>query len=114
MDKNEKLSQAIIDLIEAYSVLEDELEEKHPDDEDAYALSLVNAVETAIEAGIEEHGSNTSSFANLVSVMTEALEQLDPSAFDEDEEIEEEYEMQDIDYDEDDDLDLDEDEEEDD
>lgn len=113
MDKNEKLSQAIIDLIEAYSMLEDALEEKHPDDEDAYSQSLIDAVETAIDTGIEEHGSNTSAFAGLVSVMTEALEQLDPSAFDEDDEIEEEYVMQDIDLDEDEDLDLDEEEDDD-
>lgn len=108
MDTNEKLSQAFMDLIDAYTLLEDELEEKYPDDEDAYAQSLVEGLESSIEAAIEEHGFNTNSFATIISVVTEALEQLDPSAFDEDDEMSSEYEMQDVDYD-DDEIDLDED-----
>ena len=96
-----KLDDALKDLIEAYNEVEEALEEKHGDDDEALSRALLEAVETSIESAMEEHDCSSSSFANVLSVLTESLEQLDPSAF---EDTDEEFEEGD-----DDDLDLDED-----
>lgn len=119
-----KLDQALKDLIEAYTELDEELEEKYGDDEDSFSHAMIEALETSIESAIEEYDTSTSSFATVLSSLTEALEQLDPSAFDEDES---EYELEDVDVgvddvededvedydlDEEDDADLDDEEEE--
>jgi predicted transcriptional regulator len=109
-----KLDQALRDLVEAYSNLVSELESKYgDDDEEAITTAIIEAVETSIEGAIDEQDSSTTEFAEMLSALSEALEQLDPSAFEEQgEEEEEEYEDEDVDYDDIDDEDL-EDEEED-
>lgn len=96
-----KLDQALKDLIEAYNELEEEVGEKYEDDEDAYAHAIIEALETSVESAIEEHDSSTTQFATILSNLTEALEQLDPSAFDEDES---EYGLDDVAVDVDDDY----------
>ncbi|HMO17166.1 MAG TPA: hypothetical protein PKA63_03600 [Oligoflexia bacterium] len=94
-----KLDEALQDLIEAYTELEDAVSEKAGDDEDAFSHAIIEALETSIESAIEEHDFSTSGFAAVLSNLTEALEQLDPVAFDDDsEEDEEEYEVEDEDY----------------
>jgi uncharacterized coiled-coil protein SlyX len=79
------LDQALKDLVEAFAELEEEVEDKFSDDEDSYSHAMVETLETSIESALEEHDVTTASFANLLSNLTEALEQLDPSAFDDDE-----------------------------
>ena len=105
-----KLDQALRDLIEAYTELEGQLQEKYAKDVDTMSSALVEAFETAIDEAIDYQDSNTGKFAELVTYLQEGLEQLDPSAFeggDEDEEDDDDsdYDLDDIDYD-----DLDEDE----
>lgn len=114
-----KLDEAIQDLIEAYTELEEEISTKCGDDEDAFSSAIIETLETSIESAIEEHDFSTSGFAAILSNLTEALQELDPVAFeDEDEDSEsddEEYEMDDseeYDLDEDEELELDEDDEE--
>lgn len=109
-----KLENALKDLVEAYINLESELEEAHEEDDDAYAAAMIEALEGAIEVAIDEFDASTQSIASMVTAMTEALEQLDPSAFDDDEEDSQGFELDDVeevdydDLDEDEDLDLDE------
>ena len=120
-----RLDQALRDLIEAYTEIEEELESKHADDEDSFAHAMIEALEGAIESSIEERDVTTNAMAAILSNLTEALEQLDPAAFDEDssdededeeeEEEDEDLEDSDIDYDIDEDSeveDIDDDEEE--
>ncbi|MFN8389162.1 MAG: hypothetical protein U0136_02590 [Bdellovibrionota bacterium] len=117
-----KLDQALKDLIEAYVELEGQLEEKHGDDEESMSHAMIEALETAVEGALEEHDYSSSNFAGVLSLITEALEQLDPAAFEEEGEeydlAEVEYELEDGDIDDADiddadldDVDLDEDEE---
>lgn len=113
--KHNKLDQALKDLIESYVELEEELSAKHRDDEDALNAGIIEVLETSIEGALEEHDYSSSKFANLLSVLTESLEQIDPAAFEGEED--EDYNMSEVDYDEDesdiDDADLDEDMDED-
>ena len=88
-----RLDQALKDLVEAYTEVEAELEDKYSDDEDSFSHAVIEALETAIESTIEEQDISTSALAGVFANMTEALEQLDPSAFDEDED---EYMVDDI------------------
>lgn len=103
-----KLDQAMSALVEAYQELEISLESKHGDDLEAIENATVEALETAIDSAIEEHDSSTGSFASLVSALSDAIEALDPSAF---ESEEEEEELDDEDYEDldEDDIDLDDD-----
>ena len=114
-DSFSKLDQALKDLVESYASLVSELENKHgEEDDEALSAAIIEAIETSIEGAIDEQDSSTSEFAELISALSEALEQLDPSAFNETSE-EEEEEDEDYGDDETEDLDdLEEDEEEDD
>ncbi|MCB0360495.1 MAG: hypothetical protein KDD44_12690, partial [Bdellovibrionales bacterium] len=87
-----------------------ELEEKFGDDVDTYEHSVVEALEASIESVADEQDVSTNFVATMLSALSEALEQLDPSAFDGDEDEEEEFEYE-IDEDEG-DIDLDDEEEE--
>lgn len=104
-----RLNQALRDLVESYSEIEDELEQKFTEDEDSFASAVIEALEGALESAVDELGVSTNELAGVVANITEALEQLDPSAFDEDEN--DDYVMEDVngleDYDMDDDEDLD-------
>ena len=102
-----KLDEALKDLITAFAEVQEEIEAKHSDDEDAYASALIDALETSVDSAVEEQDSSTGDFATILSSLSEALEQLDPSAFEEDT-ASDEFSMEEMDYD----L-LDEDEEED-
>lgn len=112
-----KLDQALKDLIEAYTELDEVIEKKYGEDEDAFSHAIIEALETSIESALEEHDTSTNTFATILSSLTEALEQLDPSAFeDEDadyemEEADDEDAEYDIDADDLDDYDEDEDDE---
>lgn len=106
-----KLDQALSDLIEAYSELEDTLLEKYDEDEEAFNNAIVEVLETSLENAIDEQDSTTTAAANMLTALFESLESLDPSAF-EDEEADE-FEVENVKYtgEEEDDIDLDEDEE---
>jgi len=94
-----KLDSALKDLVEAFSEVEEELSAKHGEDEEALSHAVIEALETAVEGALEEHDYSSSSFAGLLSLLTEALEQLDPAAF---EEEGGEYDMAEVEYDADD------------
>ena len=107
--KSGRLEQAIVDLIEAYAELEAGAEEKYSDDEESYASTMIEGLETSIESAIDEGDISTGQFAAMLANLSEALEQLDPSAFESDEEEDDDTdvdpsEMEDID---DEDLELD-------
>lgn len=110
-----KLDQALKDLIEAYVELDGQMNEKYEDDEDAYSAAMLEVLETSIEGALEDQDVETKSFANMLSYFSDALEQLDPVAFDdategEEEEYEGDDDDDDIDYDELDEEDEDDDE----
>lgn len=107
-----KLDQALKDLIEAFVELEEELDDKFGDDEEKYSIAVVESLEGAIENAIEDQDSSTNAFATIVSALSEALESLDPSAFDDEDGDDGDYtySMNDVDIDlddDDDDIDLD-------
>ena len=108
-----KLDQALQDLIETYTDLEAEVSDKHSQDEDSYNHAIVEVLETSIESALEEHDVTTSTFASLLSNLMEALEQLDPLAFEDDSDSDD-YDLDSVDVgedenyeDEDEDIDLD-------
>lgn len=84
-----RLEQAILELIEAYAALENSAEEKYGEDEDSYAHAMVEALETSLESAMDEGDASTAQFAAILANLSEALEQLDPSAFEGDEDEEE-------------------------
>lgn len=116
-DSYAKLDQAIKDLVEAYAELEEDATEKHGEDEEAFGSAIVEALETSIEGAMEEYDISSAAFASLLSVMTEALEQIDPAAFEggssEEEEDDDNGDDDDVDYDDDGDYDEDEEDEDD-
>ncbi len=93
-----KLEQALRDLIEAYTELEEGLEQKHGEDEASFSHAVDEALEAAIETAIEETDASTNVFGAILSNLTESLERLDPNAFEA---------QADADYDEIDDVDVD-------
>ena len=104
------VEQALIDLLSAFSELEQDLEDIHADNEDSYNAAIVETLEAGIENAIEESDTSTSLAATLVSSLSEALETLDPSAFDDDAADEFGFSMAGIDDGgDDDDIDLDDD-----
>lgn len=97
-----KLDQALRDLIEAYTELEEEISSKTGDDEDAFSSAIIETLETSMESAIEEHDFSTAGFAAVLSNLTEALQELDPAAFEDDDEEggaddDEEYDVDEID-----------------
>ena len=98
-----RLDQAVKDLLDAYIEIDDELQSKHSEDEDSFSNAMIEALETSLESALEEHDISTGALAGIFSNFTEALEQLDPSAFDADED--DEYVVEDVDDDIDDDVD---------
>ena len=111
-----KLEQALRELIEAYGELEEKFKEKYQDDVDAISAAVVEAFEPAVDEAIDYQDSSTGKFAEILTYLQEALEQLDPSAFEGENEDEDDddddYDLEDIDYDDLDDDDMDEDEDE--
>lgn len=110
-----KLDQALKDLIEAYVDLDKEIALKNNDDEDAYSSAMIETLETSIESALEDQDVESKFFANMITFLSDALEQLDPVAFEDaiTEGADDEYESDDddeIDYDDSDDDDSDDDE----
>ncbi len=106
MGTHSKLDQALIDLMEAFAEAEEKMEAKFGDDEDAFTNAMVETLETSIEGALEETDMSTSGFATFLSCLSEALEQLDPGAFEEDEEEEDDDDSA---YEADDDVEIDDD-----
>lgn len=105
-----KLDQALKDLIEAFRGVQGELDEKHGEDEDAYEDAVIEVLETSIETALEEEDISSHTFAEMLDLLTEALEQYDPAAFEGS--AEEDYDAdEEVEYDLDDDIDLDEEDE---
>ena len=77
-----KLDQAMKDLLDAYISLEDQVDANHSEDDDAFSSAILEALEIAIESALDKMEVPSQTMAALVSAMSEALEQLDPSAFD--------------------------------
>ena len=108
-----KLNQALRDFIEAYIELHEDLDEKLGADEDSFNHAIVESLETTIDSALEEVDFSSTQLANMLSFISDALEQLDPSAFDQDED-DDGFDLGGLDYgdnDDDDDIDLDEEEE---
>lgn len=90
-----KLNQALKDLVESYLAIDEEYQTKFEDDEDAYASAMIEVLENGIEGAIDEVDASSAAVASMISALSEALEQLDPSAFDEDAE---EFDADDAEY----------------
>ena len=101
-----RLQQALIDLIESYAELESKAEEQFVDDEESYAHAMVENLETSLESAIDEGDISTGQFAALLANLSEALEQLDPSAFESDEDEDEDVDPSDLEDLDDEDLEL--------
>ena len=98
LKKNDaKLEQAFSELIQAFVTLEEQMEKKYSDDDDAYSSAIIENVESAIDTALEEQEINTSNIAQMLAVFTEVLEEVDPAAFeelgDEDEDSDEDYDL---------------------
>lgn len=91
---------------------EDELENTEMD------AAIITEVRAALEAVMDTEDYSTEEVASALSILTEALEELDPDVFERDGEEEEAFAVDDddddIEFDDDDDIDFDEDDEEDD
>lgn len=103
-----KLEQSLRDLLEAFVLLEEEVEEKFGDDELSYAAALIETLEPAIESAVEDVDVSTSSMAALIDALSEALESLDPTAFENEDEENLDFKINEDDIDLDEDLDEDE------
>ncbi len=78
------LEQALVELIDGYIELESSSNKAYGDDEDSFSNSIIEGLETSLDAAIEESNISTTEFATLLANLSEALEQIDPSAFEED------------------------------
>ena len=94
---NEKLVTPLKKLFNEYMALEG-IMDKDDDSEHAHD-EIVGSLEAAIEAAIEAEEIDTQVVARMLSFMTEALESLDPEAFEADEEDDDDYEDEDEDED---------------
>lgn len=99
-----RLEQAFSELIQAFIALEEQMEKKYADDDDAYSSAVIESVESAIDSALEEQEISTSSIAQMLAVFTEALEEVDPAAFEDIGEDDEDEDSDDYDLDEDDEL----------
>ena len=96
-----KLDQALQDLFTAYNEIELELNEKFTDEEEV-ANGLIEILETSIDSAMDDTDTTSNVVAMILSNMSDALEQIDPAAFEggedeEEDEDEEEYEIDDVD-----------------
>ncbi|MGI6524239.1 MAG: hypothetical protein ACOX2O_02955 [Bdellovibrionota bacterium] len=111
---SEKIIDALTQLIEGYNELQESLGydfEGHDDDEDGdmgdeninpeLEASIVSEMHSALDAVIDSEDVSAEEIAMLLSSLTEALEEIDPSVFEPDEEDDEVHAS----YDEDDDMD---------
>ena len=118
----EKIIEALTQLMEGYIELQESVERdfggREGDDETELSSevdsALVTEVRAAIESVMEEEDYSAEEFASVISMVTDALEEIDPDVFDQEEEDEEDDEDEDEDEDDDDDEDFDDDEDSDD
>lgn len=114
-----KIIAALTELVEGFNELQEGLENemgKLSTDEDSgdddtdvdVDEALVTEMRAAVEAVLENEDCSPESLASLISVFTDALEEIEPDVFETSKDDEEEDE----DEEDDDDIDLDEDEEE--
>lgn len=114
----DKFHNAVRDLLESYAKLEQDLEAEAEGDEEVLAASIAENAETAIESAMDDLDVEGSQVGELLSALSDALEAVDPAAFEgyeEDDSNEESSERDDntVDYDEMDEDEDDEDEDED-
>lgn len=101
-----KFDQSLKDLVEAFAAVNSELADKFGEDDEGYQHALLETVENAIEASLEDTEIVDASFiAGFLTTCSEALENLDPEAFSnvESEDEDDDYEDadEDADYEED-------------
>lgn len=112
-----KIIEALTQLMEGYVELQQAVERDFGgrDSDDDSELSsevdtaIVTEIRAAVESVMEDEDYSAEEMASVISMLTDALEEIDPDVFDQDDEDEAEEEEEDEDEDEDDeDLDLDE------
>ncbi|MBX7145664.1 MAG: hypothetical protein K1X79_14530 [Oligoflexia bacterium] len=120
MKAAEKIIEALTQLLEGYSELQESIENdfggEKDDEETAEELdaALVTEMRAAVESVIENEDYTAEEIASVISALTDCLQEIDPDVFEteETEEEEDDDDYDDDDEDEDDeDLDLDEDDE---
>lgn len=112
-----KIIEALTQLMEGYVELQQSVERDFGsrEGEDEGELSsevdtaIVTEVRAAVESVMEDEDYSAEEMASVISMLTDALEEIDPDVFNQDEDDEEEEEDEDEDEDDDDDTDLDED-----
>jgi ribonuclease E len=115
-----KIIEALTQLMEGYVELQQSVERDFGgrEGEDEGELSsevdtaIVTEVRAAVESVMEDEDYSAEEMASVISMLTDAVEEIDPDVFDQEEDGEEEEEDEDdSEDDEDEDLDLDEDDE---
>lgn len=125
MKAAEKIIEALTQLLEGYSELQQSLEndfgggKEDEDEETAEELdaALVTEMRAAVESVIENEDYTAEEVASVISALTDSLQEIDPDVFEAEESEESEdddYDDDDDDEDDDEDLELDEDDEDDD
>lgn len=116
----EKIIEALNQLLEGFSELQDAVENEYADDDEDDSddertqrdeagerqdpdNAIVSEMKTAIEASMESEDYTPEEIANVIACLTEALQEIDPNIFEESESDEDEEEEDD----DDDDLDFD-------
>lgn len=120
----EKIIEALTQLMEGYVELQESVERDYGGREEPEAgaelssevdAALVTEIRAAVESVMEDEDYSAEEMASVISVLTDALEEIDPDAFGQEEDEDEDEEEDDDDIDDDDeDLDLDEDSDDDD
>lgn len=114
----EKVIEALSNLLEGFAELRESVEKEYADEEteedddeekgSELDLALITEMKAAIEAVIDTDDHSPEEFATLISVFTDALEEVDPHVFEgapSDEEAKVETEEDDeVEYDEDEEL----------
>jgi hypothetical protein len=114
-----KIIEALTQLMEGYVELQQSVERDFGgrEGEDEGELSsevdtaIVTEVRAAVESVMEDEDYSAEEMASVISMLTDAVEEIDPDVFDQEEEDEDEEDEDDSEDDEDEDLDLDEDDE---
>ncbi|MDR2337122.1 MAG: hypothetical protein LBE20_00525 [Deltaproteobacteria bacterium] len=95
---NAKLEQAFSEIIQAFIALEEQLEKKYSDDDEAYSSAMVETIESVLDSILEEGDITTTNIAQMLAVFTEALEEIDPNAFEDlvnDDDDDDDYDLDD-------------------
>jgi hypothetical protein len=102
MKATEQFIDALSQLLQAFTQLQEEVEEEYGSEEDNDDVEseanpdvesgLITEIRSAIESVIETDDYGTDDFAALISTFTESLEEIDPDIFESDDDDEEEEE----------------------